>query len=176
MFVIKRETYFLVSDYYSKFQFVCVIPSPVSSTVVIAKIKSLFTEHGVPQSVISDNGGHFSFDAFRKSVTSGASTTCHQAHTTLSKMASRHVQIGKHTLKKIGPRSDVQMTLLVLRATPINIHPPPAELLCGRRVASNLPVVTRDASGKRCEIRARLDQRQASAKERNDARGVTGLT
>ena len=88
MFVIKRETYLLVSDYYSKFQFVYVIPSPVSSTVVIAKIKSLFTEQGVPQSVISDNGGHFSFDAFRRSVTSGASTTCHQAHTTLSKMAS----------------------------------------------------------------------------------------
>ena len=89
----------------------------------------------------------------------------------------RHVQTVKHILKKVGPWSDVQMVLLVLRATPIDSHlPSPAELLYGRRVVSNLPVATWNASGKICEIRARLDQRQATAKERNDARGVTDLT
>ena len=68
------------------------------------------------------------------------------------------------------------MALLVLRATPIDSHlPSPAELLYGRRVISNLPVATWNASGKICEIRARLDQRQATAKERHDARGVTDL-
>ena len=88
----------------------------------------------------------------------------------------RHVQTVKHTLKKVGPRSDVQMALLVLKATPIDSHlPSPAELLYGRRVVSNLPVTTRNATGKICEIRARLDQRQATAKERHDARGVTEL-
>ena len=66
LFVINRETYLLVSDYYSKFPFVYVIPSPVTSTAVIAKTKSLFAEQGVPQRVISDNGGHFSSDAFRR--------------------------------------------------------------------------------------------------------------
>ena len=65
---------------------------------------------------------------------------------------------------------------LVLRATPIDSHlPSPAELLYGRRVVSNLPVATLNASGKRCEMRARLDQRQVTAKERHDARGVTDL-
>ena len=88
----------------------------------------------------------------------------------------RHVQTVKHTLKKVGPRSDVQMALLVLRATPIDSHlPSPAELLYGRRVVSNLHVATWNASGMRCEIRVRLDQRQATAKERHDARGVTYL-
>ena len=42
-------------------------------------------------------------------------------------------------------------------------------------MVSNLPVATWNASGKRCEIRARLDQRKATAKERHDARGVTDL-
>ena len=42
-------------------------------------------------------------------------------------------------------------------------------------MVSNLPVATWNASGKRCEIRGRLDQRQATAKERHDARGVTDL-
>ena len=49
LFVINRETYLLVSDYYSKFPFVYMIPSPVTSTAVIGKMKSLFAEQGVPQ-------------------------------------------------------------------------------------------------------------------------------
>ena len=55
-------------------------------------------------------------------------------------------------------------------------HPTsPAELLYGRRVVSNSPVATWNASGYICEIRARLDQRHATAKECHDARGVTDL-
>ena len=66
LFVINRETYLLVSDYYSKFPFVSIIPSPVTSTTVIVKMKSLFAEKAVPKRVISDNVGHFSSDAFRR--------------------------------------------------------------------------------------------------------------
>ena len=66
LFVINRETYLLVADDYSKFPFVYVIPSPVTSTAVIGKMKTLFAEQGVPQHVISDNGGHFSSDEFRR--------------------------------------------------------------------------------------------------------------
>ena len=179
LFVINRETYLLVSYYYSKFPFVYVIPSPVTSTAVIAKLKSLFAEQSVPQCVISDNGGHFSSVAFRRF----ADQWCFD-HVTSSPdypqskgFFERHVQTVKHTLKKVGPRSDVQMALLVPRAMPIDSHlPSPAELLYGRRVVSNLPIATRNASGKRCEIRARLDQRQATARERHDARGVRDLS
>ena len=64
----------------------------------------------------------------------------------------------------------------MLRVTPIDRHlPSPAELLYGRRVVANLPVATWNSSGKRCEIRARLDQRQATARERHDAHGVRDL-
>ena len=178
LFVINRETYLLVSDYYSKFPFVYIIPSPVTSTTVIAKMKSLFAEQGVPQRVISDNGGHFSSDAFRRFADQWCfDHVISSPHYPQSNgFIERHVQTVKHTLKKVGSRSDVQMALLVLRATPIDSHlPSPAELPYGRRVVSNLPVATWNASGKRCEIRARLDQRQATAKERHDARGVTDL-
>ena len=48
LFVINLETYLLVSGYYSKFPFVYMIPSPVTSTAVIGKMKSLFAEQGVP--------------------------------------------------------------------------------------------------------------------------------
>ena len=46
LFVINRETYFLVSDYYSKFPFVYMIPSPVRSIAAIRNMKSLFSEQG----------------------------------------------------------------------------------------------------------------------------------
>ena len=150
----------------------------MTSTTVIVKMKSLFSEQGVPQRMISEIGGHFSSDAFRRF----ADQWCFD-HVTSSPHYHKsngfiewHVQTVKHTLKKVGPRSDVQMALRVLRATPIDSHlPSPAELLHGRRVVSNLHVATWNANGKRCEIRARLDQRQATAKERHDARGVTDL-
>ena len=88
----------------------------------------------------------------------------------------RHVQTVKQTSKKVGSQTDVEVALLVLRATPIDRHlPSSAELLYGRRVVSNIPVATWNASGNRCEIGARLDQRHATAKERHDARGVTDL-
>ena len=136
LFVIKRETYLLVSDYYSKVPFVYVIPSPVTSTAVIAKMKSLIAEQGVPQRVISDNGGHFSSDAFRRFADQWCfdHVTSSPHYPQSNGFIEWHVQTVKHTLKKAGPRSDVQMALLVLRATPIDSHLKyPTELLYGRR-------------------------------------------
>ena len=110
-----------MSDYYSKFPFVYVIPSPVTSTDVIAKLKSLFAEQGVPQRVISDNGGHFISDAFRRFADQWCfdHVTSSPHYPQSNGFIERHVQTVKHTLKKVGPRSDVQMALLVLRAMPI---------------------------------------------------------
>ena len=178
LFMINRESYLIVSDYYSKLPFVYAIPSAVTSPAVISKIISLFAEQGVPQRVVSDNGCHFSSDAFRKfadqlcfdHVTSSPHYRQSNGH------IERHIQTVMRTLKNIGPRSDIQMALLVLKATHIDNHlPSPAELLYGRRVVSNLPVAISNASGSRCAIRARLDEQQASAKEHHDVRGVTDL-
>ena len=71
LFVINSETYILVYDYYSKFPFVYMIPSPVTSSAVIGKMKLLFAEQGVPQRVINDNGGNFSSEAFRRFADQG---------------------------------------------------------------------------------------------------------
>ena len=161
LFVINRETLSSCVDISIRLY----NPSPVTSATVIGKMKSFFDEQGVPQRVISDNGGHFSSDAFRRfagqwcfdHVTSSPHYPQSNGH------IERYVQTVKRTLKKVGLRSDGQVTLLVLTATPIDSHlPSPAEVLYGRRVVSNLPVATWNASGERCEIRTRLDQRQAT--------------
>ena len=154
------------------------IPSPVTRIAVIGMMRSLFAEQGVPQRVISDNGGHFSSDAFMRFVDQWCfdHVTSSPHYLQSTGFIERHVQAAKYTLKTVGPRSDVQMAPIVLRATSIDSHlPSPAELLYGRSVVSNLLVATWNANGKRCAIRARLDQRQAAAKERHDAPGVTDL-
>ena len=123
---INRETYLHVSDYYSKFPFIYMIPSPVTSAAVIGKMKSLVSEQGVPQRVISDNGDHFSSEAFRRfaeqwcfdQVTSSPHYPQSNGH------IKRQVKTVKRTLKKVCFRSDVQMALNVLRATPIDSHLP----------------------------------------------------
>ena len=57
----------LETDYYSKYPFVYSNPRAVTSANIISRRKSLFAEQGVPQRVMSDNGGHYTSDyAFRK--------------------------------------------------------------------------------------------------------------
>ena len=177
-FVINRETYLIVSDYCSKCPLVYIVPSPVTSTDVIGKMKSLFAEQGVPQRVISDNGGNLRSEAFRRFADQWCfdhvTSSPHYPHS--NGHIERQIETVKHTVKNVGLRSDVQMTLLVLRPTPIYCHlPSPAELQYGRKAVSNLHVATWNDSGERCEIRARLGQRQVTAKEHHDARGVTDL-
>ena len=100
--------------------------------------------------MIIDYGGHFSSDAFRRfadqwcfdHVTSSPPYPQSNGH------IERLVQTVKRTLKKVEVRSDVQMAIIVLRATPIDSHlPSRAELMYGRRVVSNLPVATWNARG-----------------------------
>ena len=81
-------------------------PSPVTSTAVIGNMKSLFAEQGVPQRVISDNGGHFSTDAFRRFADQWCfdHVTSSPYHPQSNGFIERHVQTVKHNLKKGGPR------------------------------------------------------------------------
>ena len=87
-------------------------------------MKSLLAEQGVPQRVISDSGGHFSSGAFRRFSDQWCfdHVTSSPHYPQLNGHIERQVQTVKRTLKKVGFRSDVQMALLVLRATPIYSH------------------------------------------------------
>ena len=94
------------------------------STDVIGEMGSVFANQGVPQRVISDNGGNFNADIFKRFAVQWcfdhvppsqnySQSNCH---------IERHVQTVIRMLNKVRHVSDVQMTLLVLRATPIYRH------------------------------------------------------
>ena len=66
LFVVNRDNYLIICDYYSKFPFVYKIEGQVTSDAVIHRMKGVFAEQGCPTRVVSDNGGHYSSFAFRK--------------------------------------------------------------------------------------------------------------
>ena len=113
---------------------------------------------------MSDNGGHYSSQAFRNF----AAEWCFD-HVTSSPhlpqsngFIERQVQTVKYTLKKAAmSRSNPQKALLALGSTPIDSHlPSPAEMLNARKYKSNLPVIIRNEHWSKDEIRRRLAERQ----------------
>jgi len=60
LFHLDEDEYLLIADYYTKYPFVWKIPKGQStSKCVVDIIEQIFSEHGSPQIVRSDNGSHF---------------------------------------------------------------------------------------------------------------------
>ena len=54
----KRELYLLVVDYFSKYVEVQALSSTTSANVVAA-LKAIFSRHGIPATLVSDNGPQY---------------------------------------------------------------------------------------------------------------------
>lgn len=64
LFELEGKVYLIVVDYYSRW-FEIRRLNDQSSARVISVLKELFSTHGIPDIIVSDNGPHFSSDAFR---------------------------------------------------------------------------------------------------------------
>lgn len=65
LFYWNSTYYLLVTDYYSKFPVVKKLTSTQSPTV-IAHLKSIFEEHGIPSKLVTDNGHQYTSAAFHE--------------------------------------------------------------------------------------------------------------
>ena len=64
LFTISCRDYLVTVDYFSNFYEIDFLADTLSETV-ISKLKNHFVRHGIPDTVISDNGPQFSSEAFR---------------------------------------------------------------------------------------------------------------
>ena len=98
-----NDNYIIVTDYYSKFPFVHKIKGLCTSNAVIAILKEIFSEHGIPEIVISDNGRQYSSGEFKMFASQwGFKYVTSSPHVPQSNgLAERFVQTVKAILKKM---------------------------------------------------------------------------
>ena len=139
LFVLKGTNYILVIDYFSRYLEVRKLSSTTTSSVIHA-LKMIFSQHGIPEEVVSDNGPQYTSQEFEEFT-----STYDFHHTTSSPyfprsngMAERGVRTAKQLLKSA---KDPYMALLSYHSTPLPwCKLSPAELLMGRCIRSNIPL------------------------------------
>ena len=137
LFHYNGKEYVLVVDYFSRFFEIAPLKN-TSSDDVINHLKSIFSRHGIPERVFSDNGPQYSSASFAKFSEEWGFThlTSSPRYPQSNGEAERAVKTAKTLLKKC---KDPYLALLAYRSTPTHNGYSPAELLFGRRLRSTLP-------------------------------------
>ena len=124
-----------------------VIPvSAATSTVTIEKLRAIFTTHGLPERIVTDNGTVFTSEEF--GIAHTRTTPYHPASNGL---VERAVQMFKQGIKRLR-EGTVQLRLSCLvevqTHTATTMGRSPTELLLGRQPRSQLDLLHPDVSGR----------------------------
>ena len=130
LFALNKQSYLLVVDYYSRYPEVIKLNSTTSASIVSA-MKTIFSRHGIPQTVISDNGPQYDSSEMKQ-----FSSTYGFKHVTPSPYYPQGNGLAEHMVKTVKSllrqTSDMALTLLSYQATPLPwCLLSPAELLMG---------------------------------------------
>ena len=137
-----QKDYLIVTDYFSYYPEIVSLRS-TSTKAVVDGLKSIFGRHGVPDTLITDNGPQYSSMEFQQFTKDWSFT-----HQTVSPhfpssngLAESAVKTVKNILKKsMDSNSDVFKALLAYRTTPLQCGKSPAQLLMQRRLKNTLPM------------------------------------
>jgi hypothetical protein len=137
---LQGKSYLVIVDYYSRYPEVIQMASTTSSLVIEA-IKGVFSRHGIPMKVISDNGPQFNSHLFTQFAQEFGFThrTSSPGYPQSNGLAERAVQTVKNILKK--GEKHLSLGLMAYRATPLRDlgNRSPAELLMNRQLRTTLP-------------------------------------
>ena len=145
-----NEQYLIVVDYNSRF-FECEKLHTLTSQTVINKLKNIFARHGIPQTLISDNGPQFSSELYTNFAKTYAlhHKTSSPHHPKSNGLAEKAVGIAKRLLSKTREsKGDISLSLLEYRNMPICGSASPAQLLMGQSLRAILPVTTKHLAQK----------------------------
>ena len=144
IFTLEGIDYLICGDFYSKMILIQCLPSGQSHTVkVISLLKEMFSEHGIPKVLCSDDGPQYVSAQFTEFCTSWGirHETSSPYYLQSNGFAEACMKSVKHALqctKYSG--ADPQSSLLALQATPINAKlPSPAELLYQHQIRTTIP-------------------------------------
>ena len=142
LFNCNNHEYLIIADYYSKFPIIRKMIGLTTSNMVISIMKQVFSEHGIPSRVVSDNGPQYYSEAFKEFVQQWQfdHITSSPNFPKSNGFIERQIQTIKRALIKAKQAGrDPNLAMLCLQTTPINHNlPSPAELLNNRILRSNL--------------------------------------
>lgn len=138
LFHLDGQDFLLVVDYRSRYPEVISLRSTSADAVILAT-KSIFARHGIPDTVISDNGPQFASTAFENfaEVYGFRHITSSPRYPQSNGEVERMVRTIKDMFKKAN---DPYLALLAYRNTPGICGYSPAELLMGRSLRTRIPV------------------------------------
>jgi len=135
----------IIVDAHSKWIDALVVPS-TSSAAAIDKLRSVFAAHGLPQTIVSDNGPAFTSVEFKEFLRHNGiqHVRSDPYHPSSNGLAERAVQTVKMGVKKLNGPLEVRLArfLFKYRVTPqATTGIAPAELLMGRRLRTHLDLL-----------------------------------
>ncbi|KAF6022082.1 hypothetical protein EB796_019610 [Bugula neritina] len=137
LFEFQKKNYLLVVDYHSRYIEVRRLDS-LSSAFTVDKVKSIFSTHGIPEVVISDNGPQFSSREFQEFAKSYGFQ--HLTSSPKYPKANGEAERAVGTVKRLWSKTtDPYLSLLTYRATPLENGFTPSEPLMNRLLRTTLP-------------------------------------
>ena len=138
LFQLNGSTYLLVVDYFSRYPEVIQLTSTTSKSV-ISSLKSIFSRHGIPSVLMSDNGPQFDSSDMKEFA-----NTYGFNHITSSPHYPQRNGLVERTVKTIKAllrhTNDPYLALLSYRSTPLPwCNFSPSELSMGRKVKTDIP-------------------------------------
>ena len=162
LFLHDSSWYVIVADYYSKYPWIFQLAA-ISSKDVITALKFCFSDYGIPEEVISDNGPQFTATEYQEFAAQYGFklTTSSPYYPKDHGFIERQIQTIKNLLSKCAKdNSDPYLALLQLRSTPLDSRTPlPGELLQNRQLRTTLPVIIRPPPNSEA-VRAALQSRE----------------
>ena len=167
LFEWQQSNYLLVVDYYSRFIEIARLNRTTTAEVVM-HLKSIFARHGIPETLVSDNGPQYSsqeFSEFAKEY-EFRHITSSPYHPQGNGEAERAVGTVKGLLKK---NNDPYKALMMYRTTPLKIGYSPSQLLMSRTLRSFVPTTRMQRKPHVPDITSvRREDRRNKARQKED--------
>jgi hypothetical protein len=164
LFEYNGQQYLLVADYYSNYPFVRHLRSTTSAAVIVC-LRTLFSEHGTPEIVFSDNGPQFASKEFKEFSNKFGFKA--ENSSPRYPQANGLIEIMVKTIKDLFRRAsasgeDPLLSVQAYRATPSSSKlPSPAEMLFGRKIRTKMPIRTILSDQAQAHREVKIDAKKA---------------
>ena len=145
---------------------------------MIQHTKSIFARHGIPESVISDNGPQYSADAYKQFAKEYRFQ--HISSSPYYPQSNGEAERALGTIKSLlNKEKDPYLAILSYRSTPLQNGYTPAELLMNRKLRTMVPMTRKQRKPKvpdQQSLKAREEEIKRNQKNNFDSRrGVRDL-